>query len=36
MRKLNLNTDSNESYLNELRRNKNLEGIEVNINKVDI
>lgn len=36
MRKLNLNTDSNESYLNELRRNKNLEGIEVNINNCNL
>ena len=32
MQKLNLNSNSNDEYLNELRKNKELAGIDVNIN----
>lgn len=36
MQKLKLNTTSSNDYLNELRRDKNLDGIEVNINNCNL
>lgn len=36
MQKLNLNSDSNDEYLNELRKNKELAGIDVNINNCNL
>lgn len=36
MQKLNLNSNSNDEYLNELRKNKDLAGIDVNINNCNL
>lgn len=36
MQKLNLNSNSNDEYLNELRKNKDLSGIDVNINNCNL
>ena len=36
MQKLNLNSNSNDEYLNELRKNKELAGIDVNINNCNL
>ena len=36
MQKLNLNSNSNDEYLNELRKNKDLFGIDVNINNCNL
>lgn len=36
MQKLNLNSNSNDEYLNELRKNKELAAIDVNINNCNL